>query len=130
MSLGFSLITFKVFIPFQSNLYSISTIGNPNILNRIRNWIFRLSRISYILYESILQSRSCTENAKPHQILSFLGAWAIFKRFVCTTLLVTNTCFSYYRRTRLFISLKPVHIPFQIYISLGFSQNRIETNLI
>ena len=55
VSLGFSLITFKVVIPFQPNFYSISTIVNPNIFFKTIKWIFRLSMIPDILYESILK---------------------------------------------------------------------------
>ena len=31
VSIGFSLITYKVVIPWEPNFYSISKIGNPNI---------------------------------------------------------------------------------------------------
>ena len=64
VSLVFSLITFKVFIPFQPNFYSISTIGNPNILFFQITWIFRLSMISDILYESILQGAAVPKMLK------------------------------------------------------------------
>ena len=87
VSLGFSLITFKVFIPFQPNFYSISTIGNPNIFSKRINWIFRLSMISDILYESILQGAAVPKMLNLTKIVSFKGAWATLYRIVQTNLL-------------------------------------------